>query len=164
VANGRRQAPTKWIGDPRDWFGQLRDRLEDVVRDIDLAPQAGWIQTTPGEPRWMVSEAVGRVAMDARDAGDRYELTFDLPGMDKDEVEVITYDDRVVVRGERQGSAADQDNGVLRAERFLGRFERRVPLPDDVDSDRVRAEMKNGVLNISIPKSPDCGGREINIQ
>jgi HSP20 family protein len=75
-----------------------------------------------------------------------------LPGMDEKDVEVSVSDDVLTIRGEKKAEIDDRERAF--SERYYGRFERRIPLPFEVEDDRAEASFENGVLTVTLPKSP----------
>jgi HSP20 family protein len=81
-----------------------------------------------------------------------YLIKLDLPQVPKEDVKV-TFDDGVLtVRGERKVEKEEKGDKVHRTERFYGVFERSFVLPDDVEAKGIRAESKDGVLTMHIPR------------
>ena len=116
---------------------EMNRLFDDVFQGFGVpAAAAGW---TRGGP-----------SLEVEDAGSEYRVTAELPGLSKDDVE-IAYDDGVLIlRGERREERRDEARAF--SERWYGRFERRVTLPD-VDDARASAEFRDGLLNIILPKS-----------
>lgn len=82
-----------------------------------------------------------------------YLIKMDLPEVPKEDVKV-TFDDGVLtVRGERKVEKEEKGEKVHRTERFYGLFERSFVLPEDVDVKGIRAESKDGVLTIHMPRT-----------
>jgi HSP20 family protein len=79
-------------------------------------------------------------------------LTAELPGLEEKDVEVLVDDDVLTIRGEKKAESEDKERGF--SERYYGHFERVVPLPFEVEEDKAEASFKNGVLTVSLPKSP----------
>ena len=75
----------------------------------------------------------------------------DLPGLNKDDVKIEVTDDGLVIRGERKNEHEERGEGFYRGERSYGQFYRLIPLPDDIDTDQMRADFSNGVLEITVP-------------
>jgi HSP20 family protein len=75
----------------------------------------------------------------------------DLPGMSPEDVQVEIDDDGLTLSGERQVERETDEGGVRRSERQYGYFFRRIPLPDGVDPQQVKARFQDGVLEISMP-------------
>jgi len=105
-------------------------------------------------------------AVDIREYSDRFELYVDVPGVDPNKVELTLEGGVLTLSGQR----TDQDTNnrgeepqYQRTERGLGTFYRRFVLPDTVDSERVNATGKNGVLTVTIPKQPKAMPRRIQI-
>jgi HSP20 family protein len=91
-------------------------------------------------------------AMDLVETDDHLVLRADLPGLDKDEVEIEVKDNVLTVSGERKAEHQESSNGYHRVERSYGRFSRSLSLPQGVDADQVQAEFDKGVLEVRIPK------------
>jgi HSP20 family protein len=79
-------------------------------------------------------------------------IVAELPGMDEKDVEVSVSDDVLTIRGEKKAEIDDRERAF--SERYYGRFERRIPLPFEVEDDRAEASFENGVLTVTLPKSP----------
>jgi HSP20 family protein len=84
-------------------------------------------------------------------------VTAELPGLAEKDVEVFVDDGALTLRGERQEERRDAERQI--SERYWGRFERRIALPAEVLPDKVAASMKDGVLTITLPKSPEARQR-----
>jgi HSP20 family protein len=83
--------------------------------------------------------------------------TFEVPGVDEKDIEVLLADGELVVRGEKRSETEDRDRRFT--ERFYGRFERRIPLDHEVEQDGIRAEFRNGVLAVTLPKAAQAEPR-----
>ena len=81
-----------------------------------------------------------------------YLIKIDLPQVPKEDVKVTCDDGVLTVRGERKVEKEEKGDKVHRTERFYGMFERSFMLPDDVDTPAIRAESKDGVLTMHIPR------------
>jgi len=86
-----------------------------------------------------------------------FRLEAELPGMDEDDVELLLRDGVLTIRGEKKSEREDKSRRM--SERFYGRFERQIPLPVDVDEDRVSASFKKGVLYVTLPKTAEAVDR-----
>lgn len=80
-------------------------------------------------------------------------VTAELPGLDEKDVEVELTNGVLAIRGEKKTETEDKDRRF--SERFYGRFERHIPV-EDVEEDKVSASFKNGVLAVTLPKSPNA--------
>ena len=81
-----------------------------------------------------------------------YLIKLDLPEVPKEGVKVLFDDGVLTIKGERKVDKEEKGDKVHRTERFYGMFERSFVLPDDVDAKAIRAESKDGVLTIHLPR------------
>ncbi len=93
-----------------------------------------------------------------------YVLTAELPGVSPDDIEVSLEGTTVTLRGERKIDDGNGDTSAHRRERQSGTFHRSFELPVAVDSDKVQAVHKNGVLMLRLPKAPEHQPRQIAVQ
>lgn len=104
--------------------------------------------------------------VDIAEYSDQFELFIDLPGVDPKSVEISLDNDVLTLSGERPIQKRAGDNHQLmsqRTERSHGRFHRRFILPDTVDTDRVTAKGRDGVLELTIGKQAKTQPRRIEI-
>ena len=90
--------------------------------------------------------------VDLYETSTEYVLTAELPGLTRDQIEIHAEDQRVVIRGERAAGAVPCEQ-FHRVERGHGRFSRAFILPDAISVDRVAAELKDGLLTVTLPKA-----------
>ena len=102
-------------------------------------------------------------AMDLVETDDHLLLKADLPGLDRDDVEIEIRDGVLTVSGERKTEHEDSSNGYHRVERSYGRFSRSLSLPQGVDADQVQAEFDKGVLEVRIPKPAERKPHRVEI-
>ncbi len=102
-------------------------------------------------------------AFDVRETGDAYVFEADLPGVREEDVEISLTGNRLTVRGRRESERREQEDQYFAAERSYGSFVRSFTLPEGSDPDQVRAEFKNGVLGLTVPKKPEVQPRRITI-
>jgi HSP20 family protein len=141
------RVPTLYSDGERDPFLALH---RDVNRLFDEALR-GFGMPFGGGGRAM--GAMGGVwpSLEIRDGEKEIRVVAEVPGMDANDVEVLLQDNALTLRGERRSENDDADRGF--SERFYGRFERRIPLPDEVEAEQVKADFTNGVLTVTLPKS-----------
>jgi len=87
----------------------------------------------------------------------------ELPGMDSKDVEIRLEDSTLTIQGERKLTWEDKRENYVRVESNYGSFSRSFTIPSTIDKDRVRAEFKNGVLEIHLPKRSEAKGKTIPI-
>lgn len=80
-------------------------------------------------------------------------VSAELPGMDDKDIEVNLNKDSLTIRGEKKEEKEDKGKDYYHVERSYGSFSRTIPLPVEVESDKVEAHFKKGVLTVKIPKS-----------
>ncbi len=104
--------------------------------------------------------------MDIAETGKGYELTADLPGMQDKDVDVSVSNDVLTITGKRSYERENDGRNVHLNERGFGRFKRSFSLPDDVDQDHIQARLKNGVLEIHLPKAEEVApsSRQIKVK
>jgi HSP20 family protein len=95
-----------------------------------------------------------------------FEVTVELPGMNKNDFDINLNNNVLTISGERRSYNEGEENGrrYHRVESRFGRFSRSLPLPNVIDADKISASYENGVLAISIPKLKEKAGRKINIK
>ena len=98
---------------------------------------------------------------DVSEADDAYVVKLDLPGVQKDQVDIQLQDRELVITGEIPET--EEDGRPHRRSRRTGRFEFRTYLPGDVNADGVSAQLSDGVLTVTIPKSEAAKPRHIDI-
>lgn len=103
-------------------------------------------------------------AVDVHEEENQFVVLADLPGVKKDQINV-SYDNGVLtIEGQRQTEKEKKDKGFVRLERSYGQFARSIHLGNNVDSSKIKAQFKDGVLEISIPKSEQARAKVINIE
>ena len=91
-------------------------------------------------------------AVDIHEEDSRYMLTADIPGVNRNDVEITLEDGVLTVKGERKSETEVAEEGYRRRERIYGTFVRQFNLPDTVDTANISAKAEDGVLKIEIPK------------
>ncbi len=109
-------------------------------------------------------DGVMPVRVDFREDANSYFLEVDVPGFAKEDLEVTLEDGVLTVSGERKHEALQEGENILHSERLVGRFSRGVRLPDQVKDDTVSAELKNGVLTVTVSKADEVKPRRIEVK
>ncbi|EEF57572.1 Hsp20/alpha crystallin family protein [Pedosphaera parvula] len=102
-------------------------------------------------------------AIDVYEDKDNVTVKAELPGMKKEEIEVSLHDGALVISGERKSEEKFENAETYRAERFVGRFHRTVTLPSSVKGDQVKAQYKDGILTITLPKAEEAKPKQIEV-
>jgi HSP20 family protein len=149
--------PQAWL-DPNGLPEPMR-MMTDMLRD----PFGGFALMD----RWFgdFSPAAFQPRIDVVDDRDALRIVAELPGMDREDVEVTVEDDFIVLRGEKKLEQKAEEEGCYRVERAFGTFQRVIPLPDGVDAARAEAKFENGTLTIRLPKiaGAKSTGRKLDI-
>jgi HSP20 family protein len=103
-------------------------------------------------------------AVDIKEEEKGFLIRADLPGVPAENLEVTMDDGYLTIQGHRDSERNVEEEGWRRVERVSGRFYRRFALPDTADAEGIKAECKNGVLEIAIPKQAKSLPKRINIQ
>ncbi|MCI0413312.1 Hsp20/alpha crystallin family protein [bacterium] len=101
---------------------------------------------------------------DIHETEDQVKIHLDLPGMSRENLDIqLTDSNTLTIRGERKFEEVDKAK-YHRVERFYGNFTRSFVLPTNVDTDKITATFKDGVLEISLPKAESAKPRKITIK
>lgn len=103
-------------------------------------------------------------AVDIIEEKARFLLRADVPGVDPADIDVAMDNGILTVSGVRHAEERSEDAGMQRVERSSGRFYRRFTLPESVDTDGITAKVRNGILELIIPKQPEVQARRIEVE
>jgi HSP20 family protein len=107
--------------------------------------------------------------VDMVDSGDRYNLRLEVPGIDKDNIQLNATEDAIEISGEQSEEESNEDKGhnYIYNERSYKSFYRSIPIPEEILPSKISARMNNGILQIEIPKKapnrPAGGSTRIEI-
>lgn len=145
---------------PRRWFEQgpltsLRDEMDDLFSSFFGAPGAAR------------GSDVAVPSIDVAETDDAFEIKTDLPGIKSEDVNIEIRDNHLTISGstsEEKKTEVGEGRKYHRLERRTGSFSRSIRLPCDVEEDNVDAELKDGVLTISLPKAQQAKSKKISIK
>jgi len=103
-------------------------------------------------------------ALDIHEGKDNVVVTVELPGMKKEDIDVSLHDGCLSISGERKGEEKLENTEVYRSERFFGRFQRTVTLPAAVAAAQIKAQYKDGILTVTLPKAEEAKPKQIDVQ
>ncbi|HTN72898.1 MAG TPA: Hsp20/alpha crystallin family protein [Methylomirabilota bacterium] len=115
-----------------------------------------WLQPAGGE--------VTIPAIDVYEEKDDIVVKAELPGMDKNDIEVNISDSELTLKGEKKKEEKIEEKDYYSCERSYGAFLRSVALPTEVQADKVKASFKNGILEVRIPKTEKAKTKEIKVK
>jgi HSP20 family protein len=102
-------------------------------------------------------------AVDLYEKDDHFVIKAELPGVDKNDIKVDLKDRVLTLSGERTYDHEVNEENYYRKERSYGKFQRAFRLPADVDSDKIKAEFKDGVLQVEVPKPDEVKAKKVTI-
>ncbi len=152
-----RNIPDIWRGMDQD-FGMVSPlfrQLNSLFNETLTAPfrdGGDWFQSlTP--------------ACDLEEKDDCYVINFDMPGINKENIDVEVRGNTLFVKGERQNERGSDESGSQRriTERRYKQFQRAITLPDDIASDQIEADYKDGVLRVVAAKSEEAKPHKIKL-
>jgi len=102
--------------------------------------------------------------LDVRESADRYTVFAELPGLGKDDIPVEIDGDEVVIRAETQRTEAKDGESWIYAERRVGKVQRAIVLPQEIDRDSAEARFADGVLELTLPKKAPQSVKRIEVR
>jgi HSP20 family protein len=145
--------PTKW--------NPLRE-LEELL-DVYSRPAARRPQRETGHE--IMTTADWAPVVDIKETNDEYLIKAELPEVKKEDVKVSLNEGVLVIEGERTMEKEEAETGKYhRIERAYGSFARSFTLPDDVEPEKIRAEHKEGMLYLHLPKHAEPPAKSVKIQ
>ncbi len=144
---------TKW-----DPFRELQD-MSQRLNQVFARPPGGLV---PGR-EWM-SVADWSPAVDVSESDGEYVIKAELPEVKKEDVKVTLEDGSVTLQGERKQEKEEKGKRYHRIERSYGSFMRSFELPENVDSGKAKAEFKDGMLTLSLPKTEKAKSKSLEIK
>src|SRR5262245_35989580 len=103
-------------------------------------------------------------AVDIVDKENLYEITAELPGLNESDIDVKVSGGVLTIKGEKKDEREEKKKDYYVSERRYGSFQRSFGVPDGVDTDRIEAQFRNGVLTITLPKTPQAQKSEKRIE
>ena len=113
---------------------EFSDEIDLALRGGSVAPLEAWAP-----------------AMDVQRCNGTLIVSAELPGLKKEDVKVEVTGEALVIEGERKQEHKEDHEGYHRSERNYGRFYRSIPLPEGAKAEQIKAELKEGVLTVSVP-------------
>lgn len=144
----------RWRG-PRESFGELDD-LRTAVDQV-----FGNYMGRPGRMRLFRGVFP---ALNITENEDNLYLTAELPGIDPKEIDITATADSITLKGERKEPSASKEFSYHQREREFGTFRRVIDLPTKIDTDKINASYKNGILTVVLPKTEEVKPKQIEIK
>jgi HSP20 family protein len=102
-------------------------------------------------------------AAELTETDDAVHLKLEVPGMEAKDLDVQVMADRVAIAGERKSETKTEENGRTRSEFHYGKFSRVIPLPVRIQNTNVTADYKDGILNLTLPKSEEEKNKVVKV-
>jgi HSP20 family protein len=126
-------------------FGRLAG-LQDELERLFESPLTAWAPV-----------------LDVHEHADKFDIRVELPGLKREDINVALQDGALVISGERKSEKVEEGTEVHRQERFYGKFQRSLTLPAPVAADKVKAQYKDGILTVTLPKSQEAKPKQIDV-
>ena len=119
---------------------RMNEMFDSFFRDFEGEPFGEWRdQFVP--------------TIDVKEDDKELTVTAELPGMDEKDIDVLLERNALTLKGEKKEEKEEKDKNYWHMERRYGSFQRVIPLPEGVDTDKATASFKKGVLHITVPKT-----------
>ncbi|HUB05415.1 MAG TPA: HSP20 family small heat-shock protein [Myxococcales bacterium] len=147
----RRNTPTQAApADPYQWARELLRwdpfrEMESYATDMDRA-------------------AALMAPFEVKETKDSYVFKADVPGVKEQDLDITLTGNRLVVNGKREAEKEENTDTYYARERSFGSFTRSFTLPEGADGEHVRAELKDGVLTLVLPKKPELQPKKISVK
>jgi len=158
----------KKIDRPAEWrpFEGLRREIDRLFEDFQVGPWRSPFGRSAFdlEPFWRGEMSWGKTpAVDVVNKEKAYEITAELSGMDESNIDVKVSDGTLTIKGEKKEEKEEKKKDYYLSERHYGSFQRAFAVPDGVDTDKIDAQFKNGVLTVTLPKTAQAQKSEKKI-
>lgn len=149
--------PGRGIGpwSPFQAMEEMERRFDEVFGRPALFPSM-WRRQPSAEKAWAP-------AIDMIEKDDKFIVKAELPGMKKDEIDISVTGNTLTIKGEREAEEEIKEEDYCCCERSYGSFFRSLAIPSSVDTERIEATYKDGVLEIALPKSPEVTPKKIGV-
>jgi HSP20 family protein len=138
------------IFDPFEEIRRMQERLNRIFEEFErISPKAVGTTSFP---------------VDVIDEGDSIKVIADLPGFNKEDIEIWVEDGDLVIKAQRKEEKEEKGRNYIRQERIFGETYRRIAIPVEVEVDKIKATYNNGVLEIVLPKTEKAQKKIIKIE
>ena len=144
------------------WFENPRRFIQNELRNL-FGEHPTW-STRGGQ--WPSTRQISGVfpPVNIYDDGEGFRVHAEMPGVDKETLDISCKRNQIVIRGERTLEDVDEEANFHRREREGGQFRRAVRLPQPIDPDGVHAEYQRGILDLHAPRAEEAKPRKIDVE
>lgn len=153
-----RWTPSGWGLRPWREFDELRREMDRLFEDF-----FGRRAFPTRRRKEAIEERVWTPSVEVFDKKDKLVVRAELPGVEKKDVKVTVEGDVLTIKGERKAKEEVKDEDYYACEMCYGAFSRSIYLPVKVESTKIQANFKNGILEITLPKAKEAKPKEIEI-
>jgi HSP20 family protein len=132
---------------------RFQDEMNRLFDDFFAPPM--------NRPEW--TDGMWNPSVDVSETKDSVVIKAEIPGMTKDDVKISIQDNTITLKGEKKQEKEEKDANYHRIERSYGSFCRSFTLPTAVKADKIKATYKDGILNVTLPKTEEVKPKEIPI-
>ena len=165
------QSPTQspasafWGGNPFDTMMRLSREMDQLMESFFGSRFTFPSRFAEGAGARSSAAEIWSPRIDVRQQDNALTITAELPGVPRDAIQIEASEDGIAISGERQETRDenDRERGYQLSERSYGSFYRNVPLPEGANVEQAKANMRDGVLEITVPLKPGQGRRQIAI-
>ncbi len=143
----------RWVG-PFKELSEIHERMNQLFDETFLPARGS--EAAPVAAMWSP-------AVDIYEAGDDIVVKAEIPGIDRDDVAVEVKDGILTLRGERKFEKEEKEENYHRIERSYGTFVRSFALPSSVDTEKVHAALRDGVLEVKLSKKEIAKPRKVQV-
>jgi HSP20 family protein len=153
-------AIVRWnpIRDLTSWSADFSNMQREINRMFDAVLRGGMVDDSTFGP------SIWTPAVDITEKDDEYLVKVELPGVEKNDVQITLESNILTVKGEKKQEKEEKGENYHRMERSYGSFQRSFTLPTTVKSDKIDASFKDGVLSIRLPKSEEAKPKLIEVK
>ena len=142
----------------RGWgpFRELEEEMERFFEEWPFRWRGPWTRRALAVREWAPR-------VDMFDREDKVVVKAELPGVEKEDIDVSVTAGVLTIRGERKAEEEVRDEDYYCCERYRGTFYRAIQLPADVETEKINASYENGVLEITLPKVEEVKPKKISV-
>ena len=135
-------------------LGEMERRFEDIF-DRPFLP-AVWRRIPTVEMGWAP-------AIEVFEKEDKFVVKAELPGTNEEDIDISVVGDTLTIKGERKAESEVKEEDYYCCERSYGSFSRSIAVPSNVDAKKIEAAYEDGVLEVSLPKTPEVKPKKISV-
>lgn len=126
--------------------------IDDLLKDFRLTPTLRGVESEP------------RIRMDVSETDQAYLVKAEIPGVKKDDIKVAIDGNQVSITAEVKKEEEKKTGSMIRSERYYGQQYRSFTLAQDVDDTKAEAKYQDGMLELTLPKKPGTGGKQLAVK